>query len=126
MRLCFPVLENNGMNSEVYGHFGTAPLFVVVDTEAETVDSITNKNQIHEHGACNPVMALNGEKVDGIIVAGIGGGALMKLNQLGIKVFRAEKPTVQENVKLFNNQELPQFAMQHTCAGHDDGGGCSH
>ncbi len=126
MRLCFPVLENNGMNSEVYGHFGSAPLFIVVDTEKSEVSSIINKNQIHEHGACNPVMALNGETVDGIIVAGIGGGALMKLNQNGIKVFRAEKPTVRENVKLFNTQALPQFTMQHTCAGHSEGGGCSH
>ncbi|MBF0505947.1 MAG: NifB/NifX family molybdenum-iron cluster-binding protein [Nitrospirae bacterium] len=126
MRLCFPVLENNGMNSEVYGHFGSAPLFIIVDTEKSDVISIINKNQIHEHGACNPVMALNGETVDGIIVGGIGRGALMKLNQNGIRVFRAEKPGVKDNVELFNKNELPQFTMQFTCAGHDGGSGCSH
>src|SRR5208337_3384387 len=126
MRLCFPVLENNGISSEVYGHFGSAPLFIIVDTEKGEVSSLTNKDQIHEHGACNPVMALNGETVDGIIVGGIGGGALMKLNQLGLKVFRAQKPGVKDNVDLFIKNELPQFTMQHTCSGHDGGSNCSH
>jgi len=126
MRLCFLVLENNGMDSEVYGHFGSAPLFIIVDTEKSAVISMINKNQIHEHGACNPVMALDGEDVDGIIVGGIGGGALMKLNQNGIKVFRAQKPGVRDNVELFKKNELLQFAMQFTCAGHDGGSGCSH
>ena len=70
MRLCFPVSEHNGINSEVYGHFGSAPFFIIVDTEKSAATSIINKNQIHEPWTCNPVMAPNGEAVDGIIVGG--------------------------------------------------------
>lgn len=33
MKICFPVSKVNGMESEVYGHFGSAPSFVVIDTE---------------------------------------------------------------------------------------------
>ena len=33
MKVCFPVEKNEGINSVVYGHFGSAPAFVMVDTE---------------------------------------------------------------------------------------------
>jgi len=29
MKVCFPVKSNEGMDSTPYGHFGTAPMFVV-------------------------------------------------------------------------------------------------
>jgi len=63
MKVCFPVQNNEGMESSVYNHFGSAPMFVVVDSATNTVTTIINKDQHHEHGACNPIAALNGAKV---------------------------------------------------------------
>lgn len=123
MKICFPVLNNKEMDSTVYNHFGSAPLFVIADTGTGSVITVSNGDQHHEHGACNPIMALNNEQVDAIVVGGIGGGALSKLNQKGIKVFQAQKPTIRENVELFNAGALPQFTLQNTCSGH---AGCSH
>ncbi|RME41495.1 MAG: diguanylate cyclase, partial [Deltaproteobacteria bacterium] len=37
MKVCFPVNNDQGLESEVYGHFGSAPAFVVVDTESHEV-----------------------------------------------------------------------------------------
>ncbi len=31
MKICFPVEQHEGLESQVYGHFGSAPSFVVVD-----------------------------------------------------------------------------------------------
>ena len=104
MKICFPVSKVDGMESEVYGHFGSAPAFLVIETDSNTVTTINNKDQHHEHGACNPLKALNNQKVDAIVVGGIGGGALNKLNQLGIKVFQAQASTIKENVAMFNKQ----------------------
>jgi predicted Fe-Mo cluster-binding NifX family protein len=126
MKICFPVMENKDMNSMVYNHFGSAPAFVIVNTETGSVSTISNSDQHHEHGACNPVMAMNGEQVDAVVVGGIGAGALNKLNQKGIKVFQAQKATIRENVGLLNAGSLPQFTPQHTCSGHGHEGGCSH
>lgn len=126
MKICFPVASPNGLESEVYGHFGSAPAFIVVETDTNAVRSIQNKDEHHEHGACNPVKALNNEKVDAIVVGGIGMGALMKLQQSGIKVFQAKAQTVGENVTLLKDQKLPEFNPQFTCAGHGHGGGCGH
>jgi predicted Fe-Mo cluster-binding NifX family protein len=126
MRVCFPVENANGVESEVYGHFGSAPVFIIVETKDNQVTTINNKDQHHAHGACNPLKALNNQQVDAIVVGGIGAGALTKLNQQGIKVFRAQAPKVRENITLLNRQSLPEFTMQHTCAGHGHSKGCGH
>ncbi len=126
MKVCFPVSKLEGMESKVYGHFGSAPVFVVVDTVNNDVTTINNGDQHHAHGACNPLKALDNQHVDAIVVAGIGGGALNRLNQSGIKVFQAQAPTVRENILLLRDRSLPEFAMQHTCAGHGHIKGCGH
>ena len=126
MKVCFPVEKADGMESQVYGHFGSAPEFIVVETDNNAVTTISNKDQHHEHGACNPLKALNNEKVDAIVVGGIGMGALSKLNQLGIKVFQAKASTIRENMKMMKSEELPAFTPQQCCSGHSHIGGCSH
>jgi predicted Fe-Mo cluster-binding NifX family protein len=126
MKVCFPVAEVNGIESEVYGHFGSAPTFVIVETDTSEITTVNNKDQEHAHGACNPLKKLNNQHVDALVVAGIGMGALNVLNQSGIKVFQAQAPTVRENIDLLKKSSLPEFTSQNTCAGHGHGMGCGH
>ncbi len=126
MKVCFAVAQVNGIESEVYGHFGSAPAFVVIETEDNTITTIRNSDQHHAHGACNPIKALNNQRVDAIVVGGIGAGALTRLNQQGIRVFQAQAQTVRENIQMLKDQDLPEFTLLHTCAGHGHGGGCRH
>jgi predicted Fe-Mo cluster-binding NifX family protein len=126
MKICFPVQQDEGFDSSVYNHFGSAPVFVVVDTETNGIASINNRDQHHVHGACNPMKALDNQKVDAIVVGGIGAGALTRLNQMGIAVHRSQAPTVRENVSLFAAQQLPVLTMQGCCGGHSKDGGCAH
>jgi predicted Fe-Mo cluster-binding NifX family protein len=124
MKVCFPVDKDEGIESAVYGHFGSAPTFVVIDTNQENVGTISNANRIHEHGACNPIMALGGKQVDAVVVGGIGAGALMKLNSEGIRVYQAVEPTIKENLDLLRDSLLPELTLNQTCGGH--AGGCGH
>lgn len=124
MKVCFAVQKDEGMNSAVYGHFGSAPAFVVVDTEHQSIDTVNNKDMIHAHGACNPIMALGGQNVDAVIVGGIGGGALIKLNAAGIKVYGSMADTIKGNLDLLMANRLPELSRENTCAGHQ--GGCGH
>jgi predicted Fe-Mo cluster-binding NifX family protein len=126
MKICFPVQQDEGFDSSVYNHFGSAPVFVVVDTETNGVASIQNRDQHHAHGACNPMKALDSQKVDAIVVGGIGAGALSRLNQMGIAVHRSQAATVRENVSLFASQQLPVLTIQGCCGGHSKDGGCAH
>ena len=126
MKVCFPVLKAEGLGSEVYGHFGSAPAFLVIETDSNKMTTINNGDQHHEHGACNPLKALNNQEVDAIVVGGIGAGALSRLNQLGIRVFQAQATTVKENILMLTNQKLPEFTMSHCCSGHGHASGCRH
>ncbi|UFS70140.1 diguanylate cyclase [Geomonas sp. RF6] len=131
MRVCFPVAEDNGMESEIFGHFGSAPVFLVVDLATSDVAAIQNANRIHDHGGCNPIAALGGERVDGVVVGGIGLGALQKLHAAGMRVYQAKEATVGGNVPLLKASTLPEFEPGQTCRGghghgHGHGSGCSH
>ncbi len=126
MKVCFPVMENQGLESQVYGHFGSAPGFVIVDIASSEITAISNRDRIHQHGACNPIAGLEGHEVDAVVVGGIGGGALHKLNNAGMRVFRAQPGTVSENVSLFRANCLNEFLPGQSCGGHDRGRGCSH
>ncbi len=126
MKICFPVQQDNGMDSTVYNHFGSAPIFVVVDTEADHIASINNRDQHHVHGQCNPMKALDNQQVDAIIVGGIGAGALTRLNQMGIIVHSSQAPTIRENLALYADDALPVLTVQGCCGGHSKDGGCAH
>ena len=126
MKVCFPVQKDAGMGSTVYNHFGSAPFFIVVDTVTNTASTITNQDQHHTHGACNPIKALDNQDVDAIVVGGIGGGALNRLNQLGIKVYRAGAESLHENLTMFLSAGLPEYSPQSCCGGHGNGSACAH
>ena len=125
MRICFPTETFQGINSMVYSHFGSAPGFVIVDTQNLNVEEIQNGDQHHAHGMCQPMKALGGKAVDAVAVAGIGMGALVKLQSQGLKVYRAVHGTVRENLDLMQGGNLAEFESKFTCAGHTDGG-CAH
>ncbi|MBA4373930.1 MAG: diguanylate cyclase [Thermodesulfovibrio sp.] len=126
MKVCFPVEKNEGLASTVYNHFGSAPFFVLVDTASNTVAPVANADQVHSKGACSPIKALGSQRVDAVVVGGIGGGALGKLNQLGIKVYKAQPGSIEGNLELFASGQLSEYAVQMCCGGHDAGGGCAH
>jgi len=108
----------------VYGHFGSASVFVVFDTESKSIATINNQNLGHAHGMCSPLKALDGKKVDAIVGGGIGAGAINKLNDMGIKVYKATQGTVHANIELFENNTMSEISIDHACGGH--AGGCAH
>lgn len=124
MKVGFAVQEIEGVESRVYDHFGSAPAFIIVDTSGEEVLSVNNKDLRHVHGACNPIMALDGKSVDAMVVGGIGAGALTKLNGLGIRVYGAAAPTVKENLSLLSENKLQELSVYNSCRSHQ--GGCGH
>lgn len=126
MKICMPIEAENGLDSVVYGHFGSAPGFLMVDAETEQTQLIDNGDKVHEHGACNPLSSFEQDTPDIVVVGGIGAGALVKLNEAGIRVFQAAGDTVRQNIDELKTKGLPEFTLQSTCKGHGHGGGCAH
>jgi len=126
MIIAFPAQDDKGAESMVYSHFGSARFFIMIETSNTRVETIINKDMHHQHGQCQPLAALGGKHVDAVVVGGIGGGALQKLQSSGIKVYRAVEGTVQENLELIKSERLPEFTLDQTCAGHSLNGKCIH
>lgn len=121
MNICIPVTEDKGLSSPVCAHFGSAPFFLIVDSESGQCRAIANRNQHHAHGTCQPLNAIAGEQVDSIVVGGIGMGALSKLMASGMKVFLAEHPTVQQTVDALKAGKLSPVTLDRACSGHGHG-----
>jgi predicted Fe-Mo cluster-binding NifX family protein len=119
MKLCIPVEQNNGHESIVYGHFGSAPFFMIYDSETNELKALENNNEHHQHGSCNPLGALDSNPVDAVLVGGIGARAVMKLNAAGVKVYRASTGNAKDNIVLFSRDQLPEIKTEDSCQHHD-------
>ena len=126
MKIAFPTQEPRGMDSPLYGHFGSAPSFIIVDDSSGSFEVVVNEDAHHQHGQCQPLNAIGGKPINAVVAAGIGAGALFKLNSAGIKVYRAIDGTVNDNLMLLKSGKLPEITMDMTCAGHGRQGGCVH
>jgi predicted Fe-Mo cluster-binding NifX family protein len=121
MNICIPVTEDKGLESPVSAHFGSAPLFVIVDTESMACRVVPNRTHSHGHGACQPLASIAEEAVDGVVVGGIGMGALAKLQAANIRVYQAHVATVAEALTAFNGGVLPDVSPASACGNHGHG-----
>jgi len=126
MRLCVPVQDNNGLDSQVSLHFGSAPFFLLLDSETTQFETLKNNDEHHAHGMCHPVAALNGASVDAVVVGGIGRRAIEGLNSAGIKVFQGTEGSVQDILEAAVNNTLEEMTADGACAGHGEQGCGSH
>lgn len=122
MRIGIPIEEDRGQDSPICAHFGGAPAFLVVDTEQDTYESISNAHEHEAHGQCVPVDLLGEQKLDVMLVSGIGRGAMMKLGALGVRIYRAQGETARDSVRALLTQLPPELGADHACEGHDHGG----
>jgi predicted Fe-Mo cluster-binding NifX family protein len=137
MKICIPSRDDRGLESEVHDHFGSAPWFIVVDTEHGTATSLRNPACHAQRGSCHHVDLLQEQGVAAVISAGMGRRALEGLNQAGIKVFSAMVGRVGDLVKAVEGGKARLLDLDETCGGpgprgwgmgrgHGAGGGCGH
>jgi len=115
MKLAFPVEINDGLESELYGNFGDAPGFILYDTETKEHRHIDNADLGHAPNNCNPAKAFGDDKVDAVILSGIGPAPLRKLQAAGIQVINAGIGNVGENIELFNAGSLICLTVNLSC-----------
>ena len=119
MKICIPTETNKGKDATVFAHFGSAPFFTIYDTDSSTIEVIVNANQHHAHGMCQPMAALAGKGVNAVVTGGAGAGAIEKLNQGGIRVYRAIAGTVADVAAQFSAGRLDEISVKNACAHHD-------
>lgn len=122
MRIAIPVSSFAGIGSSVYGHFGSAPCFVVFDTATTTCENINNSGKQHAHGMCLPLASFEGRNIDAIVTGGMGLRALQKVSEAGLKAYRSsEGMTVSDVAKSLQAGTLPEITMERACSDHSCG-----
>jgi predicted Fe-Mo cluster-binding NifX family protein len=107
MKACFPVAHDHGLESRVHPHLRSAPMFLVVDTETKATRAVVNPARGPAHGRCHPLDVLAAERLDLVVMTGIGMGALDRLHAAGIRVYRTARSTVGEALDAIACGALP-------------------
>lgn len=118
MKLCIPVAGDQGFNSEICGHFGSAPWFVVYDPKSQALETVANTKAEHEHGQCRPMDLLENRGIIAVICKGMGRNAVLAVEQQGIKVFTTSGTTVQGAIDEFISGRLVKLDARNGCQGH--------
>ena len=118
------IIAVTSANGEVFQHFGHTPEFTIYETKG---DELLGPRVIptgeNGHGALAGLLDALGVEV--LICGGIGGGAQMALDEIGVKVVGGASGKVAEVVAAFLKGELevnPDFQCHHH--DHDSGHKC--
>jgi len=110
MLIAFPVKEDKGEDSEIFGHFAVAPCFVLYNTDAGSFSSFTNEDGEAAGGGSRNVSDKLAELgVEIVVAGGIGLGAIKRLNENGMKVYGSLSGMVKYELKLLESGKLSQM-----------------
>jgi len=118
MKICIPATENEGLKAKINAHFGSAPYFLIYDTQEDTFEIINNSDSHHMHGMCHPLKALDNKGIDAVVCGGMGARAVQKLNEGGIRAYRAAAETVADIVVRYKEKKLEEITVETACVDH--------
>ena len=122
-RIAVPSMGSGGLDGMRSGHFGHCDVFTLIDVkDGEIVDVSILQNAEHVQGGCMvPVNLLAENKVNALIVGGIGMRPLAGFRQVGIEVYHDDqRPEIRPVVEDLIAGKLPQISDDQVCGG---GGG---
>ncbi len=122
-RIAIPSNGQGGLDGTRAGHFGHCDVFTFVDVEDGEIKKVSVlQNQEHAQGGCMvPVNLLSENRVNALIVGGIGMRPLMGFRQVGIDVYHDDqRPEIEPVVKDLIAGKLSEINNDQVCGG---GGG---
>ena len=122
-RIAVPSNDQGGLDGTRAGHFGHCDVFTLVDVKNGEIEQVTTiNNREHMQGGCMvPVNLLSENRVNALIVGGIGMRPLMGFRQVGIDVYHdATRPEIRHVVEDLIAGKLPVIGDDQVCGG---GGG---
>lgn len=125
MKICIPTQDDLGLESQLFGHFGSAPFFTIVQVDDGDLQVVRNSG-LHSHpGSCHHVDELRANGIDAIACAGIGRRAFVGLQEAGIDVLLPEHGTVDKIVEAVRLGQLRKLSPDEVCGGGRPGGASS-
>jgi len=118
MKICIPVQTNEGLKAAVDRHFGSAPYFLIYDSDKEAFEVISNSDEHHSHGMCHPLRVLEERSLDAVVCVGMGARAVKKLKQGGLKTYRTKVETAEETIREYREGVLEEITIENACVEH--------
>jgi len=107
MRLAIPAEGNQGLESNVSGHFGRAKYFVFVDVEDNKIKNAeVVEVPFEEHGPGDLPNFIKEHGGEVVLAYGMGRRAIDYFNSLGIEVVTGAYGKIKDVVEAFINQVL--------------------
>ena len=122
-RIAVPSMQEGGLDGKRSGHFGHCDTFTLIDVKDGAIEKVsTINNETHVQGGCMvPVNLLASNKVNALIVGGIGMRPLMGFRQVGIDVYHDDqRPDIRPVVEDLIAGKLAMIQENQVCGG---GGG---
>jgi predicted Fe-Mo cluster-binding NifX family protein len=125
---------DEGLQSEIFGHFSSAPQFLIVDSESKKIETIENCDPNDPMQGCNPLAALKDKGVEAFVVEGVADAVLQVMQNIhGFQFFATTTATntLEQTLEQLQNQELQKiepFYSQNEgrCGGDDEEESCGH
>ena len=124
MKICIPTEDDQGLDSRLCGHFGSAPYFALADTESGDVEMEANSGRQHSHGKCEPVGRIDADRTDAVVCRGMGKRAVSSFQRVGVKVLITSAATIRDAIAQARRGELRILSLDEACGGH--GGSHGH
>lgn len=109
-KICIPIKQDQGLESEISSHFGRAPFFLFVQLDRGKVKNYYSKQNPSQEKqiraglqACDFVIA---EKVDAVITKEMGPISLHTLRDNIVDVFKGDKKTVKQLIEDYSQKKL--------------------
>jgi predicted Fe-Mo cluster-binding NifX family protein len=130
MKICIPTEDDQGLDSRLYGHFGSAPFFALADTDSGEVEIKPNPGREHSHGKCQPVERIDAKRTDAVVCQGMGKRAVSSLQRAGVEVLITSADTIRDAISQAGQGGLRTLSVEEACGGrggsHGHGSQCNH
>lgn len=124
VRIAVPSEGQGGLDGLRAGHFGHCDVFTLVDVEDGQIKDVSIlANKEHVQGGCMvPVQLLADNKVQRLVVGGIGMRPLMGFKQVGIDVYYdGERRDIRPVVEDMITESLSMIGDHQVCGGGNQG-----
>ncbi len=110
MKIAIPTDSKKGIDDKVAEHFGRASNFLIYDTGTESFEIFPNPEVAG--GKEFPPDFLYRQGVEAVIVFSLGSKALGKFKNYNVKMYKAIKGTIKENLQKFKDNELKELTKK--------------
>jgi predicted Fe-Mo cluster-binding NifX family protein len=123
-RIAISANDDRGLESEVSGHFGRCPYFVIAEIEKSTIKSIKAIDNpfYHSHRPGQVPAFIRKHNVDVMLTGGMGHRAVGFFQQYGIQPVTGASGTVHQTLHRYLNGELSEAQPCAESQHHHDHG----